>query len=220
MTVPLDTQLNIQEKWFGPESSGSYSGNPSVFLYYGSEGLDRDYTVRSLRNELDGYKWTRRMSSFDVDIVYDSVGEERVEPLDDKYSDEILDFLYVQDHQGVRVNTPGTELPSDEIDEVVDHYTVILNPEEYRRRVDNHEDVTQWFAEEARNYERVDFVVGFDGLQKNKEYLQDFLGDYIIPRNQLFVYPEDWDNFDTLVRIVRGIGCRITLPPGYYRERD
>lgn len=219
MTTPLNTKLNIEKKWYGPESSGRFSGYPCIFLYYGDEGLDHNYTVNSLTRELDGWNWTGRISGHGTHIVFSYLPESDASPMDSRYSDEILDVLSVQKHGKVRVHTRVNTVPGDAVDDAVDQYVVRMDSEEYRNLVDEIDENLKWFVNESHYRDRVDFVIGFDGLRKNIDYIQELNRIYGISRKNIWIYEEVEGNRNDFLKTAKQTGCRVTLPPDHFRKR-
>lgn len=219
MTVPQDTTVTISKKWNGFDSSGRYAGNPAIFLYYSDEEVNSTYTVMSIKKEFDGWGWSQKLRSYGVDLVFSSfVGTEPDgDPLNGAYSTEISDLLFVLDHQDVRMQTPAYHVPDDGLDDLIDHYTVRLSADRYRNSVDEFDESVEWFANKSRRRDNVDFVIEFDGLRKNRQYLPDFVNEYTLPRDRVWAYASDEEDIEKLVDTAKYADVRTTLPPDYFR---
>lgn len=219
MTIQ-NTKVNFEEKWHGPESSGQFSGRPGIFLYYGNEGVDINYTVNSLTKQFEGWGWTRKIADHGIHVVFTYLREEGVRPRDPLYkthSQEIVDTLGVQKHGMARVHTPGTRIPTDEVDEVVDSYTVRVPDGKFKRHVERDDEVIDWFGNESRRRDRAEFVVGLTKHHKSKENLQEFSKKYYIPKENIWLYP-DGAGYDRVVKTANEFGYGVTLSPDYYKD--
>lgn len=219
MNSPLSTKVNFEDKWYGYESMGRFSGEPAIFLYYGDEGVDKNYTVDSVVKELKGWNWTWRISSHDSHVVFASIPDSEVDPLQSKYESEILNLLKIQDHRKARAITSGEIVPSEEVDDVVDHYTIVKGAEGFRKKVEERDEKFDWFANESHYRDRTDFVFGFDGLRKNIQYIEDLNREYPLSKNKVWLYQEA-GSFKDLMKTAKQTGCRVCLPPNYYKRKE
>lgn len=217
--IAVNTELNIEEKWYGVESVGRYAGHPSIFLYYGNEGVDKNYTVDSMEKEFNGWGWRNHIVNHGTHIVYSYLEDETkrdTDPLYKRYTEEITDFLTVQSHDTVRIHTPGYRIPQDEVDDVVDHYTVRIPSGKYKNRVESGDDVLEWFSD--RDPERVDFVIGYDGYSLAEDVLSKFQHDYLVNRSSIWLYRDGDVGYDRLIRLAKKLGFRVSLPPEFFRD--
>lgn len=186
----ITVHCDIQDMSYTIRGSGRYAGNPSMVFSFGEQ--DDNYTVKSIKAQMDGFGWTDKLRTNRVPVVYKGLAREGggtpYDPCFPRYEESIVALDGVlRSHLSV-IDCRGIDKPGEELRDVADFYTVRLSQHQIRKYHEGGREEWEWFASQARYDDAAEFIFESEGF-KNEEQLKTLQRAYKIPDKSIVLHP-------------------------------